>query len=227
MADEVHLDNTRTIIGVGAGGHAKSVIEAIRSTGYWSIIGLIDTNSYLRGTEVMGCLVLGDDKELPGLRANGVDHAFIGVGGVADNIPRVRVFRQLLQLGFKLPPVCHRTAIVAPSAMIESGSVILAGAIIGADTCVAENVIVNTGAIVEHDCRIGAHSHISTGARLAGTVRVGEGSHIGIGATVRQGVTIGEYAVIGAGSVVLQDVAAGATVIGVPADSVNRRPSPS
>jgi UDP-perosamine 4-acetyltransferase len=225
VADQTGGNQVRTIVGVGAGGHVKSVIDAVQSTALWNIVGLVDVNSEIWGTRTMGCVILGGDRELPGLLANGVNHAFIGVGGVADNAPRIGVFRQLVELGFSLPPICHRTSTVSQSATIQRGSVILAGAIIGADTCVGENVIVNTGAIIDHDCRIGSHSHISTAARLAGMVRVGEGSHVGIGATVRQGVTIGDYAVVGAGSVVLRDVAPGATVVGVPAGLLKHRPN--
>jgi UDP-perosamine 4-acetyltransferase len=205
------------IIGWGSGGHAKSVIDAVESLHSWRIVGLVDSDATRWGTTSAGQPILGGEDQLMILLADGVQYAFVGVGGVGNNAPRIRVFQLLLDHGYQLPPICHRTAIVSPSAHVGRGSVILAGAIVGAAATVSQNVIVNTGAIVEHDCDIRAHSHISTGSRLGGSVCVDEGAHIGIGATIREGITIGRRAIVGAGSVVVQDVPPGATVVGSPA----------
>jgi len=205
------------ILGWGSGGHAKSVIDAIESLGSWRIVGLVDSDANRWGMTSAGKPVLGGEDQLASLFAEGVQNAFLGVGGVGDNAPRIRIFQLLLDHGYQLPPICHRTSIVSSSARVGSGSVILAGAIVGASAAVGQNVIVNTGAIIDHDCDIRAHSHISTGSRLGGSVLVEEAAHIGIGATIRESVTIGRYAIVGAGSVVVQDVPPGATVVGSPA----------
>jgi UDP-perosamine 4-acetyltransferase len=205
------------IIGWGAGGHAKSVIDAVESMGGWEIVGLIDSDARRWGATVAGHHIIGGEDELKRLHAEGVRYAFVGVGGVGNNLPRMRVFQHLLQLGFELPSICHRTSRVSSSAEIGGGTVILAGAIVGAAVRLGEDVIVNTGAIVDHDCDIGGHSHISTGSRIGGSVRVGVAAHIGIGATIREGVSIGDHAIVGAGAVVLGDVPGGVTVVGVPA----------
>src|SRR5260370_16150009 len=144
MAEPTDGNRANTIIGVGAGGHAKSVIDAVRSTGLWNIVGLIDANRDLWGTTIMGCSILGGDEELQGLLRKGVTHAFIGIGGVSDNTARTKIFKQLVQLGLTLPPICHRTSIVSPSASLDIGSVILAGAIVGADARLGKNVVVNS-----------------------------------------------------------------------------------
>lgn len=213
--------STHAIIGWGAGGHAKSVIDAVESLDGWEIVGLIDSDANRWGATVAGHRIIGGEEKLESLHADGVRYAFVGVGGVGNNLPRMRVFRQLLQLGFEVPFICHVTSRVSSSAEIGRGTVILAGAIVGAATRLGEDVIVNTGAIIDHDCEVGAHSHISTGSRLGGSVRVGTAAHIGIGATIREGVSIGERAIVGAGAVVLGDVPDGVTVVGVPARVTN------
>ena len=205
------------IIGWGAGGHAKSVIEAVLSTDRWTVVGLIDSDRSRWGAIWAGQPILGGAEGLPDLLSKGVRDAFVAVGGVGDNRPRIRVFEQLSNAGFRLPPIVHRSTIVAHSAQVGRGTVLLAGVIVGADATIGDNVILNTGAIVEHDCQIGSHCHISTGSRLGGGVRVGEAAHVGIGATIRDGLTIGPFAIVGAGSVVINDVARNATVAGVPA----------
>jgi UDP-perosamine 4-acetyltransferase len=212
-------------IGVGAGGHAKVVVEILRLTSQAEVIGLLDCDRGLWGTRVLGIPVLGDDSRLAELLGQGVRLAFIGVGSGADTRPRRRLYEKLLAAGFQVLSAIHPAAVVSASAGLGPGATVMAGAIINAAAQLGANVIVNSGAIVEHDCVVGSHCHVATGAALAGRVCVGAGSHVGIGACVRQGIHIGRDVVVGAGAVVVRDVADGLVVAGVPA-RVLRSPLP-
>ena len=205
------------VIGFGAGGHAKVVIEILRSMQEYQIIGLLEMQKELWHTSVLGVEVLGDDSMMAELKERGIEHGFIGVGTVGDAGPRRQLYEKVSGFGFQMAPAIHAEAIVSSSAQVGDGPTIMAGAIVNAGAVIGNNVIVNTGAIVEHDCVIADHVHIATGARLAGGVRVGPGSHVGIGAVVRQEIRIGEGAIVGAGAVVVRDVPDFKTVIGVPA----------
>jgi len=205
------------VIGFGAGGHAKVVIDILRSMQGYQIVGLLEMQEALWRTSVLGVEVLGDDSLMAELKERGIEQAFIGVGTVGDAEPRRQLYEKVSGFGFQIVPAVHAAAIISVSAQIGAGPTIMAGAIVNADAVIGDNVIVNTGAIVEHDCVIGDHTHIATGARLAGGVQVGAGSHIGIGAVVRQEIKIGEGAIVGAGAVVVKDVPNFKTVIGVPA----------
>lgn len=208
------------IVGFGAGTHVKSVLEAIRSAGRFEVAALVDDDSALAGTDVLGTPVVSADT-LERLRADGVTQAFAGVGGVGSSSARRRVFERLLEAGFELPSIVHASAVVSPWATLGRGAQILAAAVVNAGAEIGDGAIVNTGAIVEHDCRVGAHAHVAPGARLAGLVRVGEGTHVGIGATVIEGVRIGAEALVAAGAVVLRDVPEGGRVAGVPARDIS------
>ena len=205
------------IVGLGAGTHAKSVLEALRSSGRFDVTALVDDDRARGGIAVLGVPVLADSVALERLRGEGIRHAFVGVGGTRDSGPRRRVFERLHDAGFELPEIVHRTASVAPWARLDRGAQVLAAAVVSAEAEIGEGAIVNTGAIVEHDCRIGDHAHIAPGARLAGLVAVGAGAHVGIGAVVIEGVRIGTGALVAAGAVVVRDVGDGARVAGVPA----------
>ncbi len=210
------------VLGLGAGGHSKVIIEILRSYNEIDLVGLTDPDPLLHGREVLEVKVLGGDDQLPVLIQQGVTKFFVGVGSVGDANLRRRLFTLGKAHGLEPLIIIHPQAVVSPSAHIGEGTVVFAGAVINAETRIGENVIINTGAIVEHDCVIGDHAHIATGARLSGAVTVGDGAHIGAGATVRQGIKIGENAVVGMGAVVVKDVTDGVTVIGVPAKPLSK-----
>lgn len=204
------------IVGLGAGTHAKSVLEAIRSAGRFEVAALLDDDRTRVGAEVLG-FPISDAAELERLRGDGVAHAFVGVAGIADSSGREAVFERLAAAGFELPPIVHASAVVSPWAQLGRGAQVLAGAIVNAGAEIGDGAIINTGAIVEHDCRIAARAHVAPGARLAGLASVGAGAHVGIGAVVIEQVRVGEGAMVGAGTVVIRDVPARARVAGVPA----------
>lgn len=210
------------VIGLGAGGHAKVVLDALVLAGGHEIVGLLDPRRELWGTEVLGVPVLGDDDLLPDQYDSGVSHAFIGLGSSSDTRPRRQLHERARVAGFDIVTVVHPRASVATSARLGPGATVLAGAVVNSDARLGENVIVNSGAIVEHDCVVGDHVHIASGACLASGVTVGDGAHVGAGASVRQGVVIGAGAVVGLGAAVVREVEPDVVVAGVPARVLRR-----
>ena len=210
------------VIGLGAGGHAKVVIEILRLMGNCECVGLLDPKRALWGTEVLDVPVLGDDSLLPELYRKGVNYAFIGLGTIGDTRPRRGLYEKARREGLQIVNAIHPQAVISPAVEIGHGPTIMAGAVINANAQLGDNVIVNTGAIIEHDCTIGDHVHVATGARLASTVHVDGGAHIGVGASVRQCIRIGRNAIVGAGAVVVDDVPNDVVVEGVPARILKR-----
>ena len=210
------------VVGIGSGGHAKVLIDALRCRGEVEIVGLTDAKPERWSTNVLGVPVLGDDSILESLRDEGVEGAFVAVGSVGDASVRRQLYARAVRAGFTMIRVIHPAAVIAASATIGPGSMLLAAAVVNADARVGENTIINTTAVIEHDCVVGSHVHLATGAKLASSVTVGDGAHIGAGAVVRQRIAIGAGAVVGAGAAVVDDVDAGVTVVGVPARPLHR-----
>jgi UDP-perosamine 4-acetyltransferase len=211
------------VVGLGAGGHAKVVIEILQSSQGGELEGLTDPKPSLWGTDVLGVPVLGDDRLLSELLKDGVGAAFVGLGCTGDSQPRRSLYDSAQKMGFDMIRLVHPRACVSPSATCGQGLTVMPGAIINAQARLGENVIINSAAVVEHDCVLGDHVHIAPGAKLASEVHVGVGSHVGMGAIVLAGISIGAQVIVGAGSVVTRAVADGEVVVGVPAKTMERR----
>lgn len=122
----------------------------------------------------------------------------------------------------KFDVAIHKSTIIANSAKIGEGTVVIAGAIINPNSVVGKHVLVNTAASIGHDCVVGNYAHISPKAALCGHVEVGEGSHIGVGAVVIPKVKIGKWCTVGAGTVVIRDIPDYSTVVGNPGKIIKR-----
>jgi sugar O-acyltransferase (sialic acid O-acetyltransferase NeuD family) len=201
------------ILVIGAGGHAKVVIEALKQMGA-TILGALDANAALHGSSILGAPVLGGDEMLErypeALLAN-------GVGMTRPGGARAAVFNRFSRQGRKFVTITHPSAVIASDARLGEGAQIMAGAILQPGISIGANSIVNTGAVIDHDCQIAAHCHIGPRSVLSGGVAIRENSHIGVGAAIIEGMNIGTGALVAAGAVVVSDVADNARVRGVPA----------
>ena len=205
------------MVGLGAGGHAKVVLDILRLTKAHEIVGLLDADQRLWNTEVSGVPVLGGDELLPSLYARGIRYAFIGVGTIRDPRPRQLLYQKALDYDFQIVSAVHPQSVISAEVQIGRGATIMAGAVINPGARLGDNVIINTKASVDHDCVIGNHVHVSAGVSFGGGVSVGDRTMIGIGAVIMPGLRIGADAVVGAGSVVTKDVPDKTVVIGYPA----------
>lgn len=84
-------------------------------------------------------------------------------------------------------------------------------------------IVIHPDAEIGPNCLLFQQVTVGAGAR-PGLPKLGGHVDVGAGAKILGGVTIGDHARVGANSVVLDDVAAGATVVGVPARPIARRP---
>lgn len=202
---------------IGAGGHAKVLIDSLLNGNSGQPVALIDSRDDAWGTEIFGVPIVGGDDMIPQLREQGVTHFTVAFGSLGKIDGRLRAWNLCLSHGLQPLTVIHPSSVLSRFSEIGRGSHLMPATAINAAVSIGECCIINTGAVVEHDCQIGDFVHIASGAVLAGGVKVGRGAHIGAGASVRQGIVIGEGAVIGAGAAVVKDVDPKLIVGGVPA----------
>jgi UDP-perosamine 4-acetyltransferase len=200
---------------VGAGGHARSVMDIALQNADYEIIGCIDRAA----GEVLGKPVVGKDEDLDDFLVQGIRHIFVAIG---DNSLRDRLYDRAISIGFEAVNIISRYAVISPRAQLGKGICIMPGAVINVNTVVEDNCIINTRCSIDHDSHIGKSSHIAPGVTLSGTVNIGNGVHVGTGASLIDKVSIGDWSYIGGGAVVVNDLPSGVMAYGVPAKVIRK-----
>lgn len=190
---------------VGAGGHAKVVIDAARLAGF-DVVAAVGRDG---DTEtLLGVPVVTDAREVS------FDVFIVAIG---DNAARADVFDAYLAQGLSPAKVVHPSAVIAETVALGDGTFVAAGVIVNVDARIGRDVILNTGCTVDHDCIVGDHALIGPTASLCGGVRVGSGTLLGAGTSVVPLAAIGSNSVVGAGAAVVGDLPDGIVFAGVPA----------
>ena len=214
------------ILLIGGGGHCHSVLDSICSGCSYDVIGVVarDEVNYneLSQDALVASYLVGTDADLPYFFRNGWNDAFVTVGSVGNPTGRKNVYSILVGIGFHIPVIKDKSAIVSESSLICEGSYVGKNAVINAGCRVGCCSIINTASTIEHDCIIGDFVHISPGTVLCGEVCVGDNSHVGAGTIVRQQIVVGNDSLIGIGSVVVQDIPDNVKAYGNPCRVVSK-----
>ncbi|MFH6597914.1 acetyltransferase [Ectopseudomonas khazarica] len=202
---------------MGAGGHARVVLDVLRLRGY-QLRGVC-APELLAGSQWHGVDVLGDDAVLDELSCDEVWLAN-GVGLALRGMARRRIQEAYLARGYSWLTLEHPSSLCASDTWLACGVQLMAGAVVQPGCRLETGVVINTRATVDHDCQLGEHVFVGPGAVLCGAVKVDRGAFIGAGAVILPGIHLGEDAIIGAGAVVMRSVEAGCTAVGNPARTV-------
>ena len=161
-------DQHRSLILVGAGGHARVVLDTALQAGF-APLGVLTREGE---PQRLGLARLGGDDWIDENRTDAAFHiAFGPIPGVAV---RESLFARITANGLALPPICSPGAFLSSTATIGDGTLVVWGAVVNAGAVVGRNCIVNTRAIVEHDATVGDHCHLAPGSIVCGDVRIGD-----------------------------------------------------
>ncbi len=189
---EQQVSGKPTLLIVGAGGHGRSVAEAVLMADQFNLVGFLDDGAFARGEVVWGLPVLGPATAFENY-ARQATHAIVAIG---NNVLRQKLFAQLQAAGFALTSVIHSKAIVSPRALLGPGVAVMAGAIVGTEATLKQGSIVNCGAVVDHHAQVHEFGHLGVNACMAGGSVLGSlawmqaGSAIGYGVQVEAGTVL-------------------------------------
>ncbi|SIN98578.1 acetyltransferase [Halodesulfovibrio marinisediminis] len=195
--------NTPNTIILGAGGHAKVLVDILRQREHFC--GAFVSPMFTSEPVFSGLQWLASDDDVCKF-SSGNTVLVNGIGMLPGKHLRKELFLSFSALGYRFKKVISPQAIVSTYAELGDGVQVLPGAIIQAGVVIGANTIINSGAIIEHDCVIGEHCHIAPGVTMSGQVSVGTSVHIGTGANLIQSISVGEDVVVGAGAIVTKNV---------------------
>lgn len=206
------------IILIGGGGHCKSCIEIIESTGDFNITGILDMKENV-GKTVCGYPIINTDDAIEEYQS---DHQFlITVGHINSAKIRKTIYNKVKSVNGKLATIISPRAYVSKRSKIGEGTIIMNDVIINAHCKIGVNNIINNKALLEHDVEIADHNHISTNATINGTVLIGCNNMIGSSSTLINNISIANEIIIGAGATVVKNINKEGTYMGIPAKRKN------
>ena len=207
------------IVLVGGGGHCRSLIDVIASTGKYDISGILEKPGVKE--DVFSYPVIGTDEDIPSLQKDGL-RFIITVGHTGDASLRRRLSSLIDVAGGVQEVIISPTAWVSPHARLGAGTVVMHHAVVNAGAVIGKGCIINSQALVEHDVVVGDQVHISTGAKINGCCRIGDGCFIGSGAVIIHETGVASDCIVGAGAVVIDDIGEPGTYAGNPCRRIVR-----
>jgi acetyltransferase EpsM len=130
---------------------------------------------------------------------------------------RERLFEKLHLPKDRFATIIHKSAFVAPNAILEPGAFVMANTYVGPATRLGQCTLVMANCVIGHNDDIGPFNHISAGAIVSSYIKTGKFVDICLGTKVIEKVTMGDYSVAGAGAMVLKDVPSKEVHVGFPA----------
>ena len=204
------------IVIIGAGGVGKEVallIEQInKKTPTWNLIGFIDDNNVLHGTQINGYTVLGGIEYL-----NTMTSLVYTVCAIANYMVKRNIIGSLRNSNVHFANIIHPDVYISNTNLIGEGVIIYPSVIMTTNIKIGDHVIISPKCGIGHEAIIENYCSILWNVNISGNVKIEEGCLIGSGVTIIQDKTIGRQSIIGSGAVVIKDVAKKCTAVGVPA----------
>lgn len=143
-----------TIFGTGA--HARKAAHCAQRAGR-TVVAFVDENptatSPLPGVPLLTAATWA--------AADGAGGALFVAIGRAD--VRQRLMDDAAARGWRLPPLLHPMAAVAPDALLGDGVLVAAGAVVESGARIGRGAIVDIGVLVDHDAVVADFCHLRPG----------------------------------------------------------------
>lgn len=210
------------IVLIAASGLAREVASSIATTDD-RVVGILDDDPKLQGTELGGIPVLGDLK-----LAADLDAQFLICAG--PSMVRVWIATRLHKMGIgqdRFATHVDPTVFVGDRVEIGAGTVILAGCVLTCDITLGSHVVLMPRVVLTHDDTVGDYATLAAGATAGGRVTFGQACYVGMSSSIRQDTRIGVGATLGMGAVLVKDLPDGQTWAGNPAAPLSAGRTPA
>lgn len=208
------------IVIIGSGGVGKEVallIEQINKKKLtYNLIGFIDDNSSLHGTQINGYTVIGGIEYL-----NNMTSIVYAVCAIANYKVKKNIISSINKDRVYFANIIHPDVYISNTNSIGEGVIIYSGVIMTTNIKIGNHVIISPKCGIGHEALIENYASVLWNVNVSGNVTIREGALVGSGATIIQNKVIGKECIIGAGAVVIKDIPNECTAVGVPAKVIN------
>ncbi len=210
----------KDLIIFGASGFGREVAWAVerinKATPTWNLLGFMDDDESIQGSEINGYKVLGktsDVKEYP----NAYFVCAVGASRVREKIiNNMRGINPEIKFGIVVDPSVEKSDLVT----IGEGTIICAHTIITINISIGNHVIINLDCTIGHDVILNDFVTLYPSVNVSGVTNIGYGVELGTGMQVIQGNNVGDYSIVGAGAIVVKDIPEKCTAVGSPAKPI-------
>ena len=215
------MSGIKKILLFGAGVASREVLRMVDEINLesltWEVIGIVDKDPELIGSELDGLPILSSEDSA----IKACTHATCSI---YDPVIRKKVVENEIEpLGLKLATIISPQVVIPQDMRLEDGVMIYPGTKISFNVHLGKGALVFFNTLLGHDLESGNYSTVCPSATVNGSVTLGEGAFIGAGATIHQGTSIGDWSTIGIGSTILQDVGENKNVMTLPRQVVTEK----
>ena len=210
----------KDLIIFGASGFGREVswlAERInRVSPTWNLLGFMDDNEAIHGTEINGYRVLGGTDAV----GNYPDAYFVCAVGASKVREKIIGNMKAINPDIRFATVIDPSVEMSDLVTIGEGTIICAHTIITVNISIGDHVIINLDCTIGHDAILHDYVTLYPSVNVSGMTNIGRCSELGTGMQIIQGKTVGDYSIVGAGAVVVKDIPANCTAVGSPAKPI-------
>lgn len=126
--------------------------------------------------------------------------------GIANLSSRVEINERYVLKGAKMRGFIHPTALISPSAKIDSTAILSHNVSVGPNSIIGPHNMLNSRCIVGHDTEIGQGNVFSPQVVLSGNTSILNNNFFGTSSITIPGIKMGSNNIVAAGSVVSRNV---------------------
>jgi len=208
------------LIMLAMSGLAREVLAAVRSSGEYDVLGILDDDPDLLGTSIDGTVVMGAITDAPAF-----NRALFTVC-LPGGREREALVERLSLLGVdedRYATVVDPGVRVPRDSRIGPGSIVMRNATIAPQASIGAHALLKPQVNVGCSVRVGDFATLSPRASVGEGARIGRAAELGMSAGVGDGLSVGDYSQIEMGAAVLQHVPERETWSGVPAQGTRTR----
>lgn len=212
----------KDIVIIGAGGVGREtalIIEDINEVNKeWNLLGFVDDNDDIQGSNINGYEVLGNLSFL-----ENYNKEIYVVCAIANyNIKKMIIEKLKKNINIKYATLIHPSTKINNTVEIGEGCIVYQNVILTSNIFIGNHIIISPRCGIGHDVKVENYCSLLWNVSASGNVLIKEGALLGSASTIIQGLTVGKGSIIGAGTVVIRDIEDNITVVGNPARMIKK-----